>query len=574
MSKINFADRLKILSIGAAKVQEYSTNIENYLVKFFSNTKYLYSRTNIYGQLLNVCKDIANILFFYHNDAVTEQNVLTAQKELSVRHFAEISGTQVTRVISSTGIVRLELRPTFFSKFGTPVYIRKYAQLSNNENSILFLADLKEDQKILDATTSTVFIPLIQGEIKSANFTANGNKLFVCELSDTDVIECSHIKVTVDGEVWTKKDSLFDMLYEEKSYFIKTGYLSQYEIIFGNGTSGAIPPAGAIIEIEYITSVGEAGNFNENIYPTFNFVSGIFDSTGESLDISEHAFCVKESGFTMGSNGDTVDSLRKIIGYTSRANILMDARSFYAYLSRYSFISKISVWTDEINRRINKIMILPNLYDKLSSAEDYFNVSIDNFYISEETKNSIMSSISESELAHLTNEMVWINPIFRKYAVLIYLEPTSEFIDSNEIYSQIKVSLVKTFIDASFSRESNTNDIPKSVIISNIQDIVGVECRISVIFVSASNEEAKINGFYIATELQNGKLHKKRVEVPFGTDPLIGLSERNDIDCKLNNEVPILRGGFKMLSNTGESIELNLPVNLYIFKNGDWNKIE
>ena len=135
MAKINFADRLKILSIGAAKIAEYRTNIENYLVQFFNDAKYL----NIYGQLLNVVQDIAQILFFYHNDAVTEQNVLTAQKELSVRHFAEISGTQITRAISSPGVVRLELRPTFFSKFGTPVYIRKYAVLSTNESSLLYL---------------------------------------------------------------------------------------------------------------------------------------------------------------------------------------------------------------------------------------------------------------------------------------------------------------------------------------------------------------------------------------------------------------------------------------------------
>lgn len=574
MAKINFADRLKILSIGAAKIAEYRTNIENYLVQFFNDAKYLYSRTNIYGQLLNVVQDIAQILFFYHNDAVTEQNVLTAQKELSVRHFAEISGTQITRAISSPGVVRLELRPTFFSKFGTPVYIRKYAVLSTNESSLLYLADLTEDQKILDATSSTVFIPLIQGEVKSSNFTADGTKLFVCELNDNDTIEYSHLKVTVDGEEWTKKDSLFDLDYEENAYFVRVGYFSQYQIIFGNGINGAVPPSGAVISVEYIITAGESGNFDTNIYPTFQFTSGVFDATGNSIDISEHSSCTKESGFILGSDGDSVDTLRSIIGYTSRANILMDARSFYAYLSHYSFISKIQVWTSEENRRINNIMILPNLYERLDKADDYFTIDKENFYISDEVKNSIISAISESELAHLTNEMTWVDPIFRKYAILIYLEPTTEFIDSQEVYGQIKTELVKIFVNASFSRDSTSNDIPKSVVITAIQGIVGEECRVSVIFVSATNEEAKINGYYIATELQNGKYYKKRVEVPFGEDPLLGLSERNDIDCPLDNEVPVLRAGFKMLSNTGESVDIVTPVNLYIYQKGDWQKIE
>ena len=572
--KINFADRLKILSIGAAKIQEYTTNVENYLVQFFSNTRYLYSRTNIYGQLLNVVRDIANLLFFYHEDAVIENNVLTAQKEISVRHFAEISGVQVTRCKSSYGVVRLELRPTFFSKFGTPVYIRKYATLSNTANNVMYLVDIKDDQKILDATSSTIFLPLIQGSVMTSKYVADGNKLFVCSLSDTDVIEDTHIRVTIDGEEWTRKDSLFDLGYEEKSYFVRTGYAEQYQIIFGNGTNGAIPTQGSEIQVEYLTSVGESGNFEENLFPEFKFASGIFDATGENIDISEHSTCVKESGFLLGSNGDTIDSLRRMVGYNSRANILMDARSFYAYLSKYSFISKIAVWTEEVNRRVNRIMILPNLYDRLSSAEDYFTIDIDKFYISDEIKDSIISSISESELAHLTNEMVWIDPVLRKYGVLVYLEPTSEFIDSKEVYSQIKTALVKIFINASFSRDSLSNDIPKSIMISEIQNIVGEECRVSIVILSASNEEAKINGFYIATELQNGKEYKKRVEVPFGTDPLIGLTERNDIECIPNNEVPVLRGGFKMLSNSGEQVELEYPVNLYIRKNDDWEKVE
>lgn len=571
--KINFKDRLKILTIASAKVEEYSTAIEEYLVNFFGKTKYLYSRTNIYGQLLQVTKDIANILFFYHDDAVIENNVLTAQKEISVRHFAELSGYNVTRAIASQGVIRMELKPTFFSKFGTPVYIRKYANLNNSNNALIYLIDIKEDQKVVDSTSSNVYLSCIEGIVKQSTFTADGKKLFACLLNDTEVIESSHLRVMVNNEEFTRKDSLLDMTYNEKSYFVHVGFLEQYQIIFGNGINGYQLKKGDTVTVEYITTVGEYGNFDETIYPTFEFVSGVFDANGDQIDVKEHCTIVKESGFLMGSNGDSVDSLRKVVGYNSRGNILIDARSFEAYLSKYSFLSKIRVWTLDSNRRINHILLLPNVVQKLSSLEDYFTVPIDTFKITGEMKNNIIQNITQSELSYLTNELVWVEPVFLKYVALVYLEPDQEFSNNQEIFTLIKNALVNAFISVSFSRMTTTQDIAKSNIIAKIQEIVGESCRVSVIFVSQMNEEAKINGYYYTTEWKFNKKVETRIEVPFGTDPLVGLTERNDIDCRYEEEVPILRGGFKMLSNTGEKVMIDDAINLYIKENNDWTRI-
>lgn len=572
--KLNFKDRLKILKTGAAKIEQLASNIEDSLVNYFANTKYLYSRTNIYGQILGVVKDLANLIFFYHDAAVTENNILTAQKEVSVRHFAELSGYQPTRVGSSKGVVRMELMPTFFTKFGTPVYIRRYATLSNTENTVQYLVDIKEDQKIIDSTSNTVYLPVIQGIVKSAKFTADGSKLFTCELSDTDPIEVSHMRIYVDGILWERVDSLLDLTNNQNGYFIKTGFLSQYEIVFGNGSNGNIPLKGSSISIEYFTSFGSAGNLEPNIFPEFTFNSGVFDSSGNSIDVKEQCKIYKDSGFLLGTDGDTVDSLRKVVGYNSRGLILVDSRSFEAYLSKYSFLSKIKVWTEDANRRINHILLLPNLYERLDSAEDYFNVPETEFKLSNDVKENIIQNLVGVEQTYLTTELVWEDPVFLKYSLLIYLEPNVKFTDIRDIYSQIKNEMVDVFVESSFSRMNESQDIAKSVIISKIQDIVGTSCRVSVVIVSQVNEEAKINGYYYTREMQNSKEIEVRKEVPFGTDPFVGLTERNDILCRYIQEIPILRGGFMMLSNTGEQVLLNEPVNLYVMENNDWKKIE
>lgn len=572
--KINFKDRLKILEVGAAKVDKLVSNIEDYLVNYFAETKYHFSKTNVFGQIMSVLRDITNLLFFYHDDAVTEQNILTAQKEISVRHFAEISGYNITRAESTTGVVRMELMPTFFTKFGTPIFIRKYATFSNDDNSIIYLADLKEDQMIITSQEKTVYIPLVQGTIKSTRFIADGTKLFVCELSDTDTIELNHLRVTVNSELWERVDSLLDLTFNQKGYFIRTGFLSQHEIIFGNGINGVCPSKGDSIEIEYMTTFGTSGNIDANVFPEFQIQSGVFDSTGNSIDVKEQCKIYKESGFILGSDGDSVDSLRKTVGYNSRSLILVDARSFEAYLSKYSFLSKIKVWTEDANRRINHILLLPNLYARMDSPEDYFNVPESELMITGASKENIMQNLIGADQTYLTTELVWVDPNFLKYALLIYLEPVDTLTNAKDVHSQITAAMVDIFIESSFSRMNDSTSIPKSVLISRIQEIVGTQCRVSINIISQVNEEAKINGFYYTRELQNGKEIKVRKNVEFGEDPCVGLTERNDIECIYVDDIPILRGGFKMLSRSGEQVELAKPINLYVKERNDWTIIE
>lgn len=573
--KTRFIDRLKVLTTGSIRMDTMNQSIEQYLSSIFSKTKYLYSRKNVFGQILNVVKDISQLLFHYHENAVQEANVITAQDEISLRHFAEVSGYKVTYTKSSKGLLRMDMLPTFFTTFGNIVYLRRYAKFKNTINNLFYLVDIDSDQLVIIEGTNRKYIPVIEGEVRNANFIADGSKQYKILLSDTAMkIDDSHIRVWVNNKLFDRYDSLLDMTLKSTGYFIKTGYTSQYEIIFGNGINGISPNVGDEIRIEYLVSYGESGNFDDNIYPHFELVGGMFDVNGDEITPSEHSVIIKESGFNLGSNGDSIETLRNVVGYSSRSLILVDDRSFKSFLAQYSFISKAQLYNFENNPRVKHILLLPDLSTKFNSVDDYFRCSEDTFKLSDGTKNNLKLAIQNNESMYMANELVWMDPTYIKYVIFVYLEPKSDTLNKVEILKTIKQLLVEIFIEHSFSRLSNSTSIPKSYIITRMQELVGNDVRISLNIFCSKNEEAKINKYYNSVVYDvDGVKKLQRIEVPLGDDPHIGLTDRNDIDLNNTWEIPILRGGFEILSKDGIPQLISNPVSLYIKSNNNWEII-
>lgn len=567
-------DNLSYIKKSSAKVSLWLRNIEESFVEYFGKAKYLYSRTNLFGHILSVIRDIASIFFSYHEDAVTELNVHTAQKEQSLRHFADLSGLKVSYATPSTGAIRLELKPTFFTKFGNNVFIRRYASLTTENGSLSYLIDIKDDVYPLNTSVKTYILPVVQGSIKQSQFVSDGSKLLMLALNDPDPISDSHIRVFVDGVLWEHVDSLYNMHSGSKTYMTKPGFQEQIQIIFGNGLNGEIPAKGSNITVEYLTTVGEAGNIRNESFPEFKFVSGVFDGYGDGIDIKDECVIRKELGFVLGSNGDSIDTLRTVIGQNSRGFVIADTRALKAHLSSYSFLSKIAVWTNESDRRINHVMVLPNLYKRLTSYNDYFTVNENMLIIDNEQKDSLIDSIIQSSSCYISTELVWVKPKFIKYALFVYLDyiDKSKQINTKQVLESIKEQLVNLFIDNSFNTTiTNSSNIPKSIIIKTIQEQAGLDCRVSCVIMSQPNEEAKINGFYYKKDKFGGS---KRIEVPQSTDPYIALNERNDIVLQFEEEIPLLRGGFKTQTKTGELIDITEPITFYMSNSsGDWDII-
>jgi len=329
--------------------------------------------------------------------------------------------------------------------------------------------------------------------------------------------------------------------------------------------------------VTYIISAGESGNFEENDFPEFQFISGVFNARGEEIDIKEHCTIVKDSGFLLGSDGEDIDTLRYNVGYNSRSLVLAHEKNFASYLSRLSTISRVRVWTDADNTAVKKLFMLPDIESKIRNYTDYLSLDEKSFVLSDEFKKNIISMIEDSRRTYVTNELIFIDALVRKYALFIYIDNLNNIVDTNSLKEKVVESVIKTTISRTFTKSTDPISLPKSLYISNLyRDVDGLE-RVTINILSASNEEAKINGYYNETVevVDNGvtRFVNRRVNVQPGIDPIVGLTEYNDISLKEEYEIPLIAGHFNVLSSDGTIHTLYEPIHVFVKENNDWKLI-
>lgn len=580
MSKLNFKDDFNFLSVAAAKVEIMASQLDQYLSNYFKEVKTYYSRKSIFGQVMNFIKDLSNLIFYYVHRAATENNIVTAQSDVSLAHFAELSGHNIVRYISAKGSVRFHFLPNTSAEIGTVLIVRKYAQLKCSANALTYLVDIPDEHKILSLSTSEFVLPVIEGNIKEQTFVATGEPLFTIHLEETSNIEANEVHVYVDGTEWTKVLGLTEMTVDSESWMEKTGYVNNMDIIFGNGTRGKIPPRGAEIRVEYIVSNGEFGNIPEGMAATFEPISGFFDGNSAEVDLKEYCTVNVEVGFILGSYGDSAEVLRYMTGYNDRTMVLASNKNYEALISRFSTLSRVHVWSDSDNLAVKNLLILPDLTPRLANLKDYLNIAPEDFFLTDKQKQALQAYIDNSDKSYVALELRFVEPTIRKYVLNVYINIGDE--SRATLKDTVEDSCIQTFITHTFDKlKTNENlDIVKADIIKGLREALPKADSISVNILCDANEEAKINGFYYQRENLVLKSTTKKVTVPADTDPCIGLSENNDIVSEWLDIVPILRGGFKIYNPSGTDHPIiEEAVNVYV-KNANitstigWTKLQ
>lgn len=570
-TKLNIKDNLKFLTVASSNMQKMSAQLEQYLSEVFDKNKVYYSRKNVFGQIINFIKDLSAVIFYYISKSTTEANIVTATKDVSLKHFAELSGYNTVRYISTTGAVLFHFNPDAASEVGNTIIIRKYAELKCQANGLTYLIDIADDHKRISLQQSDLILSVIEGTVKSQTFYSTGESLFTINVDETDHIENSHVVVYVDGEKWEQFNSIVEMALNTKGYIIRTGYTNAIDIIFGNDLNGVIPKRGATILVEYIVSQGEDGNIDESVKAEFTPLSGFYDTASNEIGMADICTCVNESGFLNGSYGDSAEVLREMIGFNDRTMVLADSKNYEAFLSRYSTISRVHIWSPEDNLNIKNFIIFPNLQAQLSSNKEYLTMSLDKFFLSSKQKEDIINCIKESGKSYQNHELRFIDPIIRRYAILVYVDIGNEVI--SEIKSKTEDAIIDIFIDNTFKKFSQKVklDIVKADIVKAIRNALPTANSITVHILSSENEEAKIRGWYYPYEkvyLQSGNVvdTSKKVTIDGDTDPLLGLSENNDIIAERLDIIPVLRGGFKIKSKIdGNTVETKLDNAIYTY---------
>jgi hypothetical protein len=336
------------------------------------------------------------------------------------------------------------------------------------------------------------------------------------------------------------------------------------DIVFGNDVHGRSLSDGDVVEISYLLHDGEAGNLNVDAETFFLFDNMLKDIDGNEVD-GNSMFNVTFSSndaVTSGSNSESIDQVRRMIGLNSRSLVLASPENYKALLNKLTFCGYNRTWSEPGSMIVNSL-IMRNYKLLLDENKTYFDLTENDFVLTDQQKLSIKNFIKNSGMQLAGTSYNIFDPEICKYAMYVYLNFGSKAYDKEYITNSIK-KLIAEF----FSELQSDIFIPKSDIIhllkNNIPELDGVD----VYFLSEKNETAVQEKRFTETlynynpSTGSYDIKKKTVYLYEGENPNLGLDSHGNIYLESDSQFPVLMGGWDYLNNDGDEVTINDPLNI------------
>ena len=489
---------LKFLSRARIKATEMIADTRTYISRVYGRSSDLFTTASPYSQILEVLAELTNLNFLYIEDAVVEQNILTAQDPESIYGLARLAGHDAFRGSSALGELKIRLNTSASNDIeGDTLNIPANSVIKATKNGLEYILKTNNDQFVIQKSNSDyLYIPVIQGKVEKQVLTGTGEKLQSFNVIIKKNTDHDSVKISVNSELWSKYDSIYDMKVGTKGYLVKTGITGGLDIYFGNGSFGMIPPLGSAIGIEYIISDGTKGNLTGSKDLNFKFQTEGFDSLGNSCDLNkllEASFTVAP---TMGSDPESIELTRLIAPLQSHSFVLATPDNYEAFLSKYGMFSYLDAYNTTNDGYIDDdnviyLFMLPDTKRKLTKNNDYFNLHLEEFFFSEEEKNGILTTLENSGRQMVTTEVKIVEPkpqYFRMDVKVRYFEGFNKI----NLFGEIRTKISQYLINI-----TRRDRLPKSDIIALLEGIEGID-SVNVRFVSEKEETARRLGYYVS----------------------------------------------------------------------------
>jgi hypothetical protein len=506
-----------------------------YLQRTYDQAAEVFTPASPFGQLLTVVANLGEMIFYYIEAVTTELNIFRARNIESIYGLSRLTGHDPTRGISARGIIGLRLNVSAGNAFsGDYVQILNGATLELGNNSLSYFLRFDSDFIRLEKTNREwVNVELIQGEIDNQTFTGTGQALQSYNLTTKEPTDQFMVTVNIDGQMWKKVDSLYDMGPDQKAYMCKTGVNGGLSIFFGNNQFGYPPPLGSIIIVTYVKTRGNAGNIGgKNL--NLKFKEPGTDFLGNEVDLNEILSINIVRNPNFGSDSEDPAFTRLIAPYQSNSFVLANPNNYIYYLSKYDFFSFIDAYNTKDDEYINDdniiyLFLIPDIKKKITSDTDYFTVPVEEFTLTVDEKNQVIETLNASGRQVVTAEIRINDPNVKRYVINIVVRWIEGY-DKNAITIAIRNILNDYFLNI-----NRRDRVPRSDLISLIETIEGID-SINLFFLSQENEEAIRNGFYFvpvygvdpATD-QKVLIENKKIILGPEEDPQLGLDEFGDI---------------------------------------------
>lgn len=536
-----------MLEFNSVTFQNVKEETEAFLRKIYNKASQVFSPASPYGQIIRVTQELYQLSLLYLKNSINQFDMSNANStnRKIIRSNAIVAGHNPSRNISATGILKFVLRAgtTIEEDIpGSKITIFNKTRMKNKTNGLDYIIDLGGRDQVTYTITnnSQIILNVTQGKYENSDFTGTGenNQSYSVNIPGQKEAENFHIEVSVNGDFWTVRNHIYEMIPGEKACVIRTGFNGGLEVIFGNGSFGNIPPLGSNIRVSYLVSDGANGNIFRRTVNDWNILEDVIDGSGSPIDITQFFDVNIIADINFGSNGESVEFTRNVLPITNR-NFVLGTPQQYAYqIKRLGVFSHVNAYNKN-----GTVMIVatPNIKLFKNRNADYFTISRDAFSLDNYEKSKIDKYLKTGGNLQLTQKYKIVSPILSYYVMnvflVIYDDATMDNI-SNEI--QEKVS--EYFLD--FNRMDRVPKRDLINVISEIEDIDSVDIQ----FISKNNED--YHGRFIKRQNNQESDTTNTQEVinnsadydpseTRGLDPVLG-------DIIFNpNEIPVIRGGWR-----------------------------
>jgi hypothetical protein len=493
----------------------------------FKQSRSVFTAASPFGQLLIVVENLSQLIFYYIEDAVTELNINEASRVSSIYSLASLAGHNPSRAIGATGQIRLIRNPNI-NPPASKVILNNLFRVRCENNGLLYCIELvQEDVRLaLTGAETTVIFNIRQGQIESQTFTAKGQAFESYQLGAPNnyYIDNFLVNIYVNGEQWTKYESLLDIPRNAKGFIAKTGITNGLDIYFGNGSFGKIPTVGATIVVEYLTTDGSAGNVktDDPKQVLFSFLDTGFSPIGEEITMADYFTIITVSPPNFGVDPEDPVLTRLIAPRASKNFALVNLDNYEILLQKLQMFSTIKVFLDQdasgniLDSRMINLFLVPDVSQMFNNGTDYFNLATSSFKLTAFQKNELLKYIEKSGTKMISSDLKIVDPKISRYVLNISI------IAFDDITADIIKSDIADAVGNYFIRLKRQDRVPKSDLIRVIEDLKGVD-SVNVNLIGEANENALILN-------------------PSSTK-LVGLDEFNDIVIGLD-EFPVIRGGW------------------------------
>ncbi len=488
---------LKFLSSLRASATQIRNDARTYIGRVYKRANTLFTEASPFAQILSVLSEIGELIMFYIEDATVEQNIYTAQQPESIYGLARLTGHDATRGFAATGEIEFRWKPgADFSKIaGTGLVIPGKAELKIDANGQTYtLLTNKDNFKLEKSNNTSIKTSIIQGKFESQTFTGLGTPLQSFNVKTNGLSDHSKVTVSINGEVWTKHESLYDIQRNEKAYLVKTGIAGGLDVYFGNEAFGMIPPTGSEILVEYVKHNGDLGNLGDSPDLTVKWDAEGQDSLGEQHDLNEFLDVTITSSPKMGSDKESTVFTKIMTPLASKSFVLATPDNYEYFLSRYGIFSYIDAYNTTEDQYLDDdnviyIFAIPNVKRKLAKNQDYFSIPQEEMFFDQNEYDKMYQVLQDSGQQMVTTEVIFVKPQIRKYSMDINVRYFEGF-TKQEIYTSIRDKVSEYLLNI-----TRRDKLPKSDIVYILEEIDGIDA-VNVRFISETEETARRQGYF------------------------------------------------------------------------------